>query len=83
MMTLDRLLANARRGEGSIVDVVGEPGIGKSRLIAETYRHAADFRVLDVVCQAYEASTPYLVVRQLLLEALDLADADARKPRGG
>ena len=31
------------------------------------------------LCEAYEASTPYLAVRQLLLEALDLVDADGEE----
>ena len=79
---VDRVLADARRGEGVVVDVVGEPGIGKSRLVAEASAHAADFRVLDVLCQAYEASTPYLAIRLLLLEALDLADADGAETAG-
>ena len=79
LATVDRLLAEARRGEGGLVDLVGEPGIGKSRLVAEAYGHAADFRILDVLCEAYEASTPYLTVRLLLLEALGVEDADGEE----
>jgi tetratricopeptide (TPR) repeat protein/class 3 adenylate cyclase len=79
MAEVDRVLAGAREGGGSVLDVVGEPGIGKSRLVAEAHGHAADFRLLDVLCEPYEASTPYFAIRQLLLEALDLGAADGEE----
>ncbi len=37
---LDRILAEARKGQGSAVFVIGEPGIGKTRLAAEAVSHA-------------------------------------------
>ena len=39
---LGRLLSHAARGEGQIVSLVGSPGAGKSRLIHELLRLAAD-----------------------------------------
>ncbi|MFN2543495.1 MAG: ATP-binding protein, partial [Actinomycetota bacterium] len=45
---IERTLASARAGEGGVAIVVGEPGIGKSRLARETERsaRAAAMRVL-------------------------------------
>ena len=77
MRALGGVLEDALRGEGGVVDVVGEPGIGKSRLVAEVRDRAADFRVLHVDCEEYEASTPYLAVGHLLRQALELEDADS------
>lgn len=52
-------LDTAMGGRGSCVEVVGVPGIGKSRLVEEVERRAADFRVIDVVCDEYGALVPY------------------------
>src|SRR5437899_7367907 len=41
MATLARLLARAREGRGQLVTLVGEPGVGKSRLVWELSRGAA------------------------------------------
>jgi predicted ATPase len=75
MTALEAVLAGARRSEGGFVEVVGEPGIGKSRLIAEVRDRADDFRILHVDCEEYEASTPYLAIERLLRDALELGDA--------
>jgi hypothetical protein len=37
---LDRILTEARKGQGGAVFVIGEPGIGKTRLAAEAVSHA-------------------------------------------
>ena len=58
----------ARRG-GS-VDLVGEAGLGKSRLVAEVRRLAADVTVLAVTCDEYESSTPYHAFGRLLRDLL-------------
>ena len=74
---LDRLLL----GEGTIVSITGEPGIGKSRLVAEM---AKDFdgriRFLAGHAVAYAETIPYWPVREQLRSWLGvgLSDAEAR-----
>ena len=58
------------------MEIVGEPGIGKSRLVAELLAGVLDVRVLSGVCGEYESSTSYFPFRSLLRSALSL-DADA------
>jgi len=60
-------LAAARRGEGALIVLEGEPGIGKTRLLLEARAAAAD-QGLDVLTArgaALEHDFPYGVVRQL------------------
>ena len=52
-------LASARAGNGRTVEIVGEPGIGKSRLIEELRSNAGDVAYLSAACELYHASTPY------------------------
>ena len=43
---LDRLAtAGSRGGTGGVVEIVGEPGMGKSRLVGELASRAEDFVV--------------------------------------
>ena len=69
---LERLTQAAAGGQGTLVEIVGEPGSGKSRLI-EWLRQATSDRVqLTAVCERYDSSTPYHVVRRLLRSLLEL-----------
>jgi tetratricopeptide (TPR) repeat protein len=58
-------------GQGQVVAVVGEPGMGKSRLLAEYRRSLAgrEVRYVEGHCLSYGSATPYLplldLVRQL------------------
>ena len=58
----------ANRGRGQIVAFVGEPGVGKSRLVAEfTRSHRVDGAlVLESRSVSYGKATPYLPVLHLL-----------------
>ncbi|HXG05095.1 MAG TPA: adenylate/guanylate cyclase domain-containing protein [Candidatus Binatia bacterium] len=58
----------ARRGQGQIVAVIAEAGLGKSRLCAEFVRSAAtrDALVLETGCISYRKATSYLPVIELL-----------------
>ncbi|HEU0315880.1 MAG TPA: adenylate/guanylate cyclase domain-containing protein, partial [Solirubrobacteraceae bacterium] len=60
---LEDALAAARSGRGWLVDVAGEPGIGKTRLMEELRRRAPGLRRLHATCEPYTASTPYAVWR--------------------
>lgn len=66
---IDAMLGGLARGRGGgVVAVVGEPGVGKSRLIAEA-RSLADkrgVRWLQTRCLAYGASLPYWPFAELL-----------------
>ena len=68
-----------RSGTGGILELRGEPGIGKSRLLAELASLAAatGSTVLEARASEYEADLPYA----LWTEALDrhLAEAGARR----
>ena len=72
LATLGRAAAGAREGRGSVVEVVGEPGIGKSRLVLELRTRCPDLRQVALVCDAYQSSTPYAPFRALLRELLDV-----------
>jgi class 3 adenylate cyclase/tetratricopeptide (TPR) repeat protein len=82
---LGRALDEAASGEGQVVGLVGDPGLGKSRLAWE-FRQLAEPRagVLVGRCLSYGAGIPYLplfeVVRQACgITADDAADAVAAK----
>src|SRR5689334_215453 len=63
-----RALEAAASGRGQVVAVVGEPGVGKSRVCHELARRAAAHgqRVIEVACVSYGSSTPYLPLVPLL-----------------
>lgn len=48
-----------RSGRGSAMRIVGEPGMGKTRLLDELEQRAPDLRCLQISCAEYDASTPY------------------------
>jgi class 3 adenylate cyclase/tetratricopeptide (TPR) repeat protein len=65
-------LAPVRMGFGSLVELTGDPGMGKSRLVEELLSQSADLRVLRASCAEYESSTAYFPFRGLLRSLLEL-----------
>ncbi len=63
---LTRFLSELRAGKGCYVEVVGEPGIGKTRLVHELIELAGDVTVSQERCGRYAASTAYFPFRRLL-----------------
>jgi class 3 adenylate cyclase len=81
---LRQALERARAGHGQVVAVVGEPGVGKSRLYWE-FSHsqrAQGWLILESGSVSYGKSTNYLPIVELLRAyfAIESAD-DARKIR--
>ncbi len=64
----------ARHRVGTHIDIVGEPGLGKSRLLEEVRSLAEDVTVLSVTCDEFEASTPYHSFRLLLRDLLGIRE---------
>jgi DNA-binding NtrC family response regulator/tetratricopeptide (TPR) repeat protein len=79
LAALEALLAAVEGGRGQAVGIVGEPGVGKSRLLVEFRRGLAGRRVtyLEGRCLSYGSTTPYLPVLELLRDTCDLAETDA------
>jgi class 3 adenylate cyclase/tetratricopeptide (TPR) repeat protein len=67
---LREALDSLRRGRGGVVELVGEPGIGKSRLLAELLAMADKERRVVVRCDAYATAIPYGVADMLLRDLL-------------
>src|SRR3954451_22693948 len=72
MAALQRVIAEAAAGHGQHVEVVGEAGTGKSRLVGECLSARSDLRVVTSRCEEYEASTPYFPFRRLLRDVLEI-----------
>jgi hypothetical protein len=68
MDQLRRALEPARQGRGQVVALVGEPGVGKSRLVFElTDSHRVDgWLVLEARSVSYGKATSYLPIIELL-----------------
>ncbi|HEX2383966.1 MAG TPA: adenylate/guanylate cyclase domain-containing protein [Acidimicrobiales bacterium] len=81
--TMRTALAAAHQGAGQIMEVVGEPGIGKSKLVAAAV--ALDHGLLRINIEAgrYSLATPYFALRRGLREAMGLTvDAPADEVEG-
>ena len=61
---------------GSVVDISGEPGIGKSRLVAELEPLPPDLAVLVTACSNYDASASYFAFRTLMRDLLGISASD-------
>jgi len=78
---LRRALQQAGEGHGQIVAVVGEPGVGKSRLFFEFARshRARAWLVLESGSVSYGKATPYLPVIDLLKVYFKVEDRDDQR----
>ena len=76
--TLNHTLERARAGHGQLVAVVGEPGVGKSRLVYEfVHAHRTHgWLVLESASVSYGKATPYFPVIDLLKRYVHLDDHD-------
>lgn len=68
------------KGRGQVVTLVGEAGLGKSRLTEEleTYLVNQPLTIWEGRCLPYATETPYLVVADLLRSYLGLAEGVSR-----
>jgi len=64
--------AVVRAGRGRVSVVLGEPGIGKSRLLAELHERIPDARWIEGKCVSYGRSVPYHLVFDLVRSMLEL-----------
>ncbi len=69
---IEAAVARARAGEGRLLEVSGEMGVGKTRLAVEARARADGMRVLGGICDAYGAATPYALWRDLLRQSVSL-----------
>ena len=75
-----KILGGMRSGAGHLIEISGQPGVGKTRLLEATRDAAVGFKKIHNTCEAYTSSTPYAVWRDLLREMMeiprDATDAD-------
>jgi class 3 adenylate cyclase len=80
LLMIEQSVGDLRHGQGSVVLVSGDPGVGKSRLLSECYAmlvsRAAQSEEralwLEGRCRSYAESQPYAIYNDLLLGWLGL-----------
>lgn len=83
MAALDAMVERAVGGRGGIVNVVGAPGIGKSRMAREVAALASGrgVEVFWTFCESHAGDIPFRVVAQLLRVRTGVADLDGAAAR--
>ncbi len=83
MAALEANLDRAISGRGGVVNVVGPPGIGKSRTAREAAALAAGrgVAVFWTFCESHACDIPFNVVAQLLRARAGVADLDSNAAR--
>jgi class 3 adenylate cyclase/tetratricopeptide (TPR) repeat protein len=75
---LQECVTRVRAGRGQVLGLVGEPGVGKSRLLYEFRQSLGGERVrwLEGHCVAYGQTTPYLPIRGMLRANFQIEEDD-------
>ena len=68
---IERLMAEAREGSGGALLLVGEPGIGKTSMLAEAEARAGDLHVVKAAGIEAEANLPYALLGEVVAPLLD------------
>jgi class 3 adenylate cyclase/tetratricopeptide (TPR) repeat protein len=78
LAALVQALERAKAGRGQVVAVVGEAGVGKSRLVYECLHsyHTQGWQVLESTSVSYGKATPYFPVLDLLRRYAHVDDSD-------
>lgn len=83
MSAVEGWLDRALGGHGAVVVVLGEPGIGKSRLVREVAAMAAvrGVEVLTAFCESHTSQVPFHAVARLLRAATGVEGLDGQAAR--
>ncbi|HET7485738.1 MAG TPA: adenylate/guanylate cyclase domain-containing protein [Solirubrobacterales bacterium] len=81
MGVLESALARAEASEGSVVGIVAEPGIGKSRLTHEFCERCRErgVEVFEAQAQSHGQSTPFMPVLEMLRAYFGIADREPER----
>ncbi len=76
--TLLETFEKARSGVGQVVGIVGEAGVGKSRLVLELRKRLEleDHTFLEAHCLHYGGSMPYLPIIEILRSYFDVKETE-------
>jgi class 3 adenylate cyclase len=83
MAALDAMVDRTIGGHGGVVNVVGPPGIGKSRTARETAALAAgrDVDVFWTFCESHAGDIPFYALTRLLRVSFGVVDLDGQAAR--
>jgi adenylate cyclase len=81
--TIAAILDEAIEGAGCVVNIVGPPGIGKSRLVREAAGIASGrgVGVITTQCESHTREIPFHVLKRLLRAGTHVSDLDAQAAR--
>ncbi|RJP35145.1 MAG: TIR domain-containing protein [Actinobacteria bacterium] len=81
---LARSYQKAREGSGQVVGVVGEAGMGKSRLLLEFRKSLpkGEYTYLEGGCVHYGEAMPYLPILDMLRSYFDIAEGEDEETGG-
>jgi len=79
---LQGALDAARMRQFGLVELVGEPGMGKSRLVAEMRAQALGFAPLNLAGEQYASATPYGAWRTALRQLVGITPDRSREEAG-
>ena len=82
LAALREAVDSARQRQSRLIELVGEPGIGKTRLIDELTALSLGFTQLVARSEAYATAAPYFVFRPLLRQLAGILPTAARDEAG-